>query len=186
MSGNKEEQTARLAEIVKKSVTGINEPILAEVQLVRQELVKIQHDVCTLQTTLHTLMDMFKSNVAPTIKSSAAVVKSTAPVTKSSVEPEVAPVKKFKTANVFLNFALQDDEFHLRDKFPCILLAEEKFALAAKESIEKVRESKDYYKKLTTEVWKNGNIQKEIKAIHVAWTAQNAEQVFEPSLQEDE
>ena len=74
--------------------------------------------------------------------------------------------QNIKTANTFLHYALQnEDEFNLKSKFPIINEFEKKinpiwiFPFSCQMD----------YKKLSSEVWKHGNIQTDIKSIFKTW-----------------
>lgn len=195
MSGTKEEQQAQkiasLCSPILKTALGeirdeghqehlktqqLVENLRQEQINLRQEHIKMQVDIAALHSLVQFMLDS-KEPIEKVIKGKTATVSATV-VEVSTGE------KSIKTATAFLQHALANEvEFGLRSKFPIINSSESK--LSGTDTVEVFRTKKDYIKKLGTEVWKNGNIQTEIKEIHKKWNEKKSIIVQSDSLEED-
>ena len=188
MSGTKEEQQAQkiaslCSPILKTALGEIRDEGHQEhlktqqlVENLRQEQIKMQVDMAALHSLLQFMLDS-KEPIEKVIKGKTATVSAT-------VVEVLTGEKSIKTATAFLQHALANEvEFGLRSKFPIINSSESK--LSGTDTVEVFRTKKDYIKKLGTEVWKNGNIQTEIKEIHKKWNEKKSIIVQSDSLEED-
>ena len=183
MSATKEDKmqqiTGKFSEILIPVIEKLDslsvkiELISQKIDKMSQSQLQMQLDTSVLQVSIQNIED--SKNTLPIIST----------IKKNTVDVEL-PVKKFKTANLFLKYALEnEEEFHLKDKFIIISQIENKMVEDAKEPIEILRTKKDFYKKLSTEVWKTGN-KDEIKKVHNSWNILNATLSNGPSLEEEE
>ena len=169
------QQSKKLVDMCTPILKGAINELVAEL---KQDNVILRHEVATLQTMVQYLTDMVsKEPIDKVVKGKAAAV---AP---AATEPTGEKVPK--TANAFLHFALQnEEEFKLKSKFPIINDLEAKMAIANSLSVDQFRAKNDY-KKLSADVWKNGNIQADVKTVFKAWNEKKNVVVQSASLEED-